>query len=70
MGLCRGQQPMRAVVWAAFADSGNVASYAREDIAALLRLSLIQGNDGQLQPFKSTSRAQAAVLIHRRFELL
>lgn len=50
---------------AAFEDAAEVASYAANEIAAMVRGNMIQGSDGQLHPLDTASRAEAAVMLYR-----
>ncbi len=48
-----------------FSDHMQVAPYAQESISRLAALDVVQGTGGQLEPLRSTTRAEAAALIHR-----
>ncbi|MEG2378061.1 MAG: S-layer homology domain-containing protein, partial [Clostridia bacterium] len=49
----------------AFADSDDIAEYAREAAALLVKNGIIAGNDGRLNPTANTTRAEVAVLLSR-----
>ncbi len=50
----------------AFSDSGLIADYALSHVSAMIAEGLIQGNaDGTLNPLGNTTRAEAAVIMHR-----
>lgn len=50
----------------AFSDSGLVADYALQHVKSMIASGLIQGNaDGTLNPLGNTTRAEAAVIMHR-----
>ncbi len=49
-----------------YSDQGRVASYARESVASLVRMGVVQGGgDMRLNPTRSISRAQMAAILHR-----
>ncbi|MGI2298186.1 S-layer homology domain-containing protein [Paenibacillus sp. GXUN7292] len=48
-----------------FKDSGQVAGYAKTSIATLVHLNLVTGNNNQLLPKKTASRAETAVMLYR-----
>lgn len=49
-----------------FRDSGNVSSYAREAVDALIRSGTIVGSgDGRINPKSNITRAEMAVILHR-----
>ena len=46
-----------------FADSGSIADYAKDAVAALCGAGIIHGmDDGRFAPQEGTTRAQAAVI--------
>ncbi len=50
----------------AFSDSGMIADYALSHVSAMIAEGLIAGNaDGTLNPLGNTTRAEAAVIMHR-----
>ena len=50
----------------AYADQAQVSSYARESVAALIQLGVVQGSsDLRINPRRSISRAEMAVILHR-----
>ncbi|MBQ4528319.1 MAG: S-layer homology domain-containing protein [Clostridia bacterium] len=48
-----------------FADSSDIASYARESVEALAANGIIKGDEQGFRPLSSLSRAEAAVLLYR-----
>ncbi|REJ15553.1 MAG: hypothetical protein C6W59_08660 [Paenibacillaceae bacterium] len=48
-----------------FADSGEVAAWARGSFAAAVEHRLVQGNEGLLNPNGELTRAEAAALVQR-----
>ncbi len=51
---------------AVFTDADEVADYAADDIAALFKAGIVQGNaDGTIAPLLSATRAETAVLARR-----
>ncbi|MBE7062385.1 MAG: hypothetical protein E7390_01155 [Ruminococcaceae bacterium] len=51
---------------AAFTDGGSIAEYAAADVAAMTAGGIIVGNgDGTVNPLGNTTRAEAAVIMHR-----
>ena len=54
-----------------FNDSENISDYAKEAVAELSALGIINGvGDGMFQPKSVATRAQAAVIIDNVFEYL
>lgn len=49
----------------AFTDREQLADYALQSAAALVKLKLIEGSNQQLLPKKTTSRAEAALVLYR-----
>ena len=49
-----------------YADGGQVSSFARSSVAALVQMGAVRGNAGQrLNPTAAISRAEMAVILHR-----
>lgn len=49
-----------------FSDKALIADYAMADVAAMVRENIIKGNaDGTINPLGNTTRAEAAVIMHR-----
>lgn len=53
-----------------FADVNLVSEYAKSSMAALVQAGMVQGDRGHLNPKGYSSRAEAAVLIYRVYQLL
>ncbi len=51
----------------AFTDKSAVAAYAVEDVAAMLKEGLIQGNGDLLNPAGFATRAEAAVMLYKMY---
>lgn len=49
----------------AFSDKSNVASYAVNDVAALIKGGIVEGSGSRLNPMSYATRAEAAVLLYR-----
>ena len=55
---------------AAFKDQSGIASYASEAVSSMQTSGIIKGmNDGRFAPSENTSRAEAAVVIYRLFNI-
>lgn len=52
-----------------FADKQHISSYARNSMIALVKSGLLQGGNGRLNPTSSLTRAEAAVLLYRIYNL-
>ncbi len=73
MTICaRGMEYMeklgkeRADISAYFSDAALVADYAGDAVAAMVHAGIVQGNaDGTVNPLGFTTRAEAAVIMHR-----
>lgn len=51
---------------ASFSDAALIADYALTSIAAMVREGIVKGNaDGTVNPLGNTTRAEAAVIMHR-----
>lgn len=69
------QRTMRAVGWTTsgssadlvpFTDSSRISSYARDAVAAMVHMGIVQGNTNQqLKPTEAITRAEMAVILHR-----
>ena len=52
-----------------FSDKALIADYARDAVATMVGMGFVQGNaDGTINPLGNTTRAEAAVIMHRIFE--
>lgn len=52
-----------------FSDIDLIADYAKDAVAIMVGMGFVQGNaDGTINPLGNTSRAEAAVIMHRIFE--
>ncbi|MDG0810446.1 S-layer homology domain-containing protein [Cohnella rhizosphaerae] len=49
----------------AFADGGDVPSWARTSFASAVQLNLLKGRNGELDPEANLTRAEAAVVVRR-----
>ncbi|MBO9609520.1 MAG: S-layer homology domain-containing protein, partial [Paenibacillaceae bacterium] len=49
----------------AFADGGDVSGWAKEAVAAAVRLGILEGDEERLSPREAITRAQAAVVLER-----
>jgi hypothetical protein len=47
-----------------FTDQSDIAEYAINDIAAMVKDGLIKGSNSRINPLSNTTRAEAAVLIY------
>ncbi|QHW33438.1 hypothetical protein GZH47_23335 [Paenibacillus rhizovicinus] len=52
-----------------FADGSQVAAYAADSVAALLKEGLIEGDGDLIKPQANTTRAEAAVFLYRIYNL-
>lgn len=50
---------------AGFSDRGEIAEYARDYVAALVRAGIILGSDGKLNPRGNVTRAEMATILYR-----
>jgi hypothetical protein len=48
-----------------FSDRAEIAEYARDHAAALVRAGIIRGSDGKLNPLGKVTRAEMATIVHR-----
>lgn len=53
-----------------FTDREQIADYSRRSAAALVKLKLIEGSNQQLLPKKTTSRAEAALVLYRMIPMV
>lgn len=47
-----------------FTDGGNVSSYAQEALTYLVKTGTVGGNNGQLNPTDTTTRAQMVQVLY------
>lgn len=52
-----------------FKDKGDIAGYAVESLAVLVREGLIAGTDDMINPRINTTRAEAAVFLYRIYNM-
>ncbi|OUS78479.1 hypothetical protein B1748_02480 [Paenibacillus sp. MY03] len=52
-----------------FGDAGEIAGYARESVESLADLGIIVGKNGSLAPRDLLTRAEAAVILYRLWQL-
>ncbi|WP_160395442.1 fibronectin type III domain-containing protein [Paenibacillus sp. MMS18-CY102] len=50
-----------------YGDRGEVSPYASSSVAAMVKAGLAQGSDNRIEPKRTTTRAEAAVLVYRLF---
>jgi GH35 family endo-1,4-beta-xylanase len=50
-----------------FSDKSEVASYAVNSVAAMIKEGLIEGGDNKVNPTGNTTRAEAAVILYRLY---
>lgn len=50
---------------AGFSDRGEIAEYARDYVAALVRAGIVRGSDGKLYPRNHVTRAEMATILYR-----
>jgi hypothetical protein len=48
-----------------FSDRGEIAEYARDHVAALVRAGIILGSDGKINPRSNVTRAEMATILYR-----
>jgi hypothetical protein len=48
-----------------YEDSANIATYASESIALLVRSGIVTGSGNRINPIANTTRAEAAVIMYR-----
>lgn len=53
-----------------FADVNLISAYAKSSMASLVQAGMVQGERGKLNPIGYSSRAEAAVMIYRVYQLL
>ncbi|MCY9663446.1 endo-1,4-beta-xylanase [Paenibacillus alginolyticus] len=53
-----------------FVDGADIASYAVQDINALVQKGLVEGNAGKVNPLGNTTRAETSVMLYRLFQYL
>lgn len=53
----------------AYSDAASVSAYARASVAAMVQAGLVNGKNGQLAPNDSLSKAEAAVILYRIWNL-
>ncbi len=64
--ISRGMKLSGGTDLTAFSDREQIADYAAEHVSAMVAAGLIKGNaDGTINPLGNTTRAEAAVLMHR-----
>jgi hypothetical protein len=63
-------KPNGAAELAPFLDQAEVASYAAESIAAMVKAGIVTGNGDTLAPQAKANRAETAVIMYRIFNKL
>ena len=53
-----------------FSDKEEIADYATESVCVMIGRGIIKGNDGQLAPLNNATRAEAAVVFNRIYDIL
>lgn len=53
-----------------YSDAASISEYARDSVAALISLGIINGKNRQLAPQDALTRAEAAVILYRAWSLL
>ncbi len=63
-------KPGGAAELASFQDSADVAAYAKESIAAMVKAGIVAGKGEALAPLDQATRAETAVIMYRIFNKL
>ena len=53
-----------------FEDRDSISSYATESVCIMIARGIIKGNDGNLSPLDNATRAEAAVIFNRIYDIL
>ncbi|MOA21635.1 Endo-1,4-beta-xylanase A precursor [compost metagenome] len=53
----------------AYSDASSISVYARDDVAALVKSGVINGKNGKIAPNDPLTRAEAAVILYRIWNL-
>lgn len=53
-----------------FKDSSNISNWAKDEVALLVKNKAIKGHDNMFNPKNNATRAEAATLIYRVYELM
>ncbi|MCR8659773.1 endo-1,4-beta-xylanase [Paenibacillus endoradicis] len=53
----------------AYSDAESIATYAKDDITKLVKLGIVDGKNGKIAPNDSLTRAEAAVILYRIWNL-
>ncbi|WP_199616630.1 S-layer homology domain-containing protein [Paenibacillus alkalitolerans] len=53
-----------------FKDAATISGWAKANVAAVVKLGLLKGSDGQVMPLKTTTRAEAATVVYRLLPLV
>ncbi|RCX18867.1 S-layer family protein [Anaerobacterium chartisolvens] len=62
-------QNVKAADLSKFADSSQIASYAKEDVSTIVGLGFIQGSGKNLNPTGTTTRAEVAIMLYRIYNM-
>lgn len=52
-----------------FKDAGQISAYAKDSLAKLVGAGIMNGSDGKLRPKDSLTRAEAAKVLYKLFEI-
>ncbi|GAA0135205.1 hypothetical protein YSY43_20450 [Paenibacillus sp. YSY-4.3] len=64
-----GKQSEGSAALDAYADAANIADYAKDSIAALVKNGIVAGKNDKLAPHDSLNRAEAAAILYRIWKL-
>ena len=69
MRFLKAMEEGKAETLSNFSDKDSIAAYAVEPVAAMIQTGIVTGNgDGTVNPLGNTTRAEAAVIMHRILE--
>ena len=57
-------------VLAQFSDTANISTYALEATSKLVKLGIINGNNGKINPKHAITRAEMAVIMNRVYDII
>uniref|UniRef100_UPI00406BFF53 S-layer homology domain-containing protein n=1 Tax=Paenibacillus sp. FSL L8-0436 TaxID=2954686 RepID=UPI00406BFF53 len=64
-----GKKASGSATLESYSDADRIADYARDSLAALVKFGIVSGKDGKLAPDDTLTRAEAAVIVYRIWNL-
>jgi endo-1,4-beta-xylanase len=64
-----GKQPSSSGNLTSYSDAASISTYAVDSVTSLVGSGIVNGKDGKIAPTESLTRAEAAMVLYRIWEM-